>query len=284
MNRIDKCASQHFGPWMILERWMNDAVSAVNAGVYPTVEAAAVGDYDYEINKEGVATIPITGHIIKGESSFGGTSSVRVRQQLRSAIRDKRVKSILLDVDSPGGTVAGTAELAGDVRWANARKPVHSYIQDLGASAAYWVASQAERVTANATAEIGSIGTVAVVADSSEAYDKAGVKVHVITTGPYKAAGVDGTEITGDQLEHWTEIVNDLNEHFLRDVARGRKLDIRRVRGLADGRTWIGTKAADKGLIDGIEPMDAAIRRLRAARRAPVKTAETRRRRLWLTI
>jgi ClpP class serine protease len=167
-SRVEKCAAQHFGPWMIEPKWFSQAVQAVKAGTFKaeTVRDDETG-YRLYTRISGIAGIAMAGQITKGDSSYGGCSSVRVRKAVRKAVNDDQVTAILLHIDSPGGTVAGTGDLADDVAAADKRKPVYCYVEDLGASAAYWVGSQARRVYANPTAMIGSIGTVAVVEDSS---------------------------------------------------------------------------------------------------------------------
>ena len=131
----------------------------------------------YEITETGVAVIAISGILEKRQTHH-------VRSLLRNATEDERVVGILLVIDSPGGTVAGTADLAASIRSAAKVKPVHAFVEDLAASAAYWAASQAGKVFANTnTAMVGSIGTYAVLIDSSEMANKAGIKVHVIRAG-----------------------------------------------------------------------------------------------------
>jgi signal peptide peptidase SppA len=261
---VEKCAAQHFGPWMIETQWFTQAVSAVKAGTYKAAaadvvrDAAGSGERLYT-NTNGVAVISIAGQITKGDSSFGGASSVRTRNAVRKAVADDRVSSILLQIDSPGGTVAGTGDLAGDVAAANKRKPVYTYYEDLGASAALWIGLQARRVFANPTALIGSIGTVAVVEDSSGAMEKAGIKVHVISTGPYKGAFTDGAPVTDDQLADLQREVESLNEHFLAGVSAGRKMPLEQVRKLATGQCWIAAEAKTLGLIDEVASFDATM-------------------------
>jgi len=255
-----RCAAQHFGPWMVEPYWFMQAVAAVRDGTF-TPEARA-GDAEvqpYEVDASGIAQIGIYGQMTKGESSFGGTSTVRTRRLIREAARDDSVKAILLHIDSPGGTVAGTAELAADVAGADARKPVHAYIEDLGASAAYWVASQARRVTANATAQVGSIGTVAMLYDTSGRAEKDGIVAHVISTGPYKGAFAPGAKITEEQLDYAREMVEGMNEHLLDGIKHGRGMPIAQVRELADGRMHIAGRAQGLGLIDGVESLDETV-------------------------
>jgi signal peptide peptidase SppA len=254
------CAAQHFGPWMIEPQWFTQAVSAVKAGTFKadTVRDSSTGERLYDV-QNGVACIGIAGQMTKGESSFGGASTVRTRSAIRKATNDSRVTSIVLQIDSPGGTVSGTADLAADVAAADLRKPVYAFIEDLGCSAAYWVASQARKVYANTTALVGSIGVVAVVEDTSGAMDKAGVKVHVISTGPYKGAFTDGAPVTDAHLADLQREVDQLNEYFMDGVARGRGMSIEQVKKVATGQVWLAAEAKQLGLIDEVSTLDAAM-------------------------
>lgn len=216
------------------------------------------GKLDVRVEK-GVAIVPLRGALMKSVGSLEeGTSTVWARRQIRLAAADERVKAIMLVIDSPGGTVSGTQDLANDVAAAAKAKPVHAHIEDLGASAAYWIASQASRVTANATGLVGSIGTYLAVQDLSGRAAQLGVKVHVLRAGEFKGSGVAGTEITAAQLAQWQALVDALNEHFLAGVAKGRKLGIARVRSIADGRVHVAADAKELGLVDAVESFDAA--------------------------
>jgi hypothetical protein len=95
--------------------------------------------------------------------------------------------------------VAGTEELAADVAALAKIKPVHAFIDDLGASAAYWVASQAQAVYATASARVGSIGVILPFIDSTEAFKQAGLKVEVFAAGKFKSAGTPGVPLTDAQ-------------------------------------------------------------------------------------
>lgn len=261
-----RCASNHIAPWMVEPKWFVEAVNAYKAGRFE-IEAARTekdgGRTLYAIDGNGIAYVRLSGHLMKFDSKFGGTSTIRARRAIRMAAADEDAKAILLAIDSPGGTVAGTEELARDVVAAKDQKPVFAHIDDLGASAALWVASQADHLSANKTALVGSIGTVAVIEDSSKAAEKEGIEVHVISTGPFKGAGIPGTKVTDEHLAEMQELVDDLNEHFMQAVSTGRNLPMDAVRAMADGRVHIAQKAKAMGLINAVRPFDATIRHIR---------------------
>lgn len=229
------------------------------------------------LKADGVATIPLVGSLQKHRASLSNnTSTVEARQLLRMAVNDPEVKGIMLFVDSPGGTVAGTGELAAEIARAAAKKPVYAYCEDLCASAAYWAASQATKVFINPTGMAGSIGTYMVVQDYSAAAAQRGVKVNVIKAGAHKGAGVPGTEITAEQITDFQRTVNQLNEQFLQGVAAGRKLSIDQVRTLADGRVHVGAEAVALKLVDAVSSAEDVVAELVALSSAPPKSKGTR--------
>jgi signal peptide peptidase SppA len=202
----------------------------------------------------GTAIIPISGPMTKQATSAqfltGGTSTKAVRGLLAQAERDTAVKSVLLHIESPGGQVSGNAELADAVR--NFPKPTAAFIEDMGASCAYWVASQCGAIYANAMAEVGSIGVYGVVSDSSAKADMMGVKVHLVKSGKYKGAGTPGTPITAEHLADMQSRVDELFGVFKDAVMAGRGMTAEQLNPIADGRAFGATKALEYGLIDGI--------------------------------
>lgn len=274
------CFANHMGLYACEPVWFRQAVAQVKAGRYP-VPQAATGDsrtaQRIRVSDDGIAVLHIAGPMFKGWSKFSSANSIELRQAVRQAAQSEDVRGLLLAIDSPGGTVAGTADLADEVRAAAALKPVHAFVEDLTASAAYWVASQAARITATRTSEIGSIGVVTVVKDTSGKAEMDGVRVHVISTGPYKGAFADGAPVSEEHLADLQRRVDDLNAHFLDAVGRGRKMPQEQVQALADGRTHIAEAARGLGLIDSIGPFEDAISALR--QEIEFRTPKTSRRR-----
>lgn len=208
--------------------------------------------------QEGIAVIPLHGVLMKHQSSMqDSTSTVVARRLIREARSSSDVKAALIHIDSPGGTVAGTPQLAADIAALAAAKPTIGFVENLCASAALWCGSQCSKLIATAESLVGSIGTYGVVHDLSAAATLKGVKVHVVRAGAMKGAGVPGTEITADQLADHQRIVNDLNAFFLRGVATGRGMSLARVGELADGRVHIAAHAQQMGLLDGVQSLDA---------------------------
>lgn len=209
---------------------------------------------------KSIALMRCTGLMMKQQSSMGGTSTIQLRREIRTASMDPDVAGILLAIDSPGGTVAGQVDLANEVKAATRRKPVWAHIEDLGASAAYWLASQAERVTANApTALIGSIGTYQVVYDYSGATEKEGVKTFVFATGPLKGIGIPGSKLSEEQQTHLQSLVDDMQQSFDADVQRGRQLSNKELAAVRHGGVVSAPKALEAKLIDAISPLSKVL-------------------------
>lgn len=266
---------QLFGAWSVeLGRFaaMVERAKAVDLASLPRAEGDVVLDVDapeagplaYKVEGR-IAVIEVTGPLTKYQTSFqaitGGTSTVAVRQTLRAVNRDKAVDAIMLRIDSPGGTVAGTMELAEAVR--DSKKPASTYIEDLGCSAAYWVAAMGRKAYANAAATIGSIGTFAVLQDTSGMYEAAGVKVHVVSSAPLKGAGVAGTPITAEHLEEVQRQVDGFTELFVKGSAKGRGMPVDQMRQLADGRVHLAAEAKKLGLIDAVASFEDAMKEMR---------------------
>jgi len=228
----------------------------------------------YRQTEGGVAVFDLVGMMTKYGSSLSRyPGNVRIRRGLRQALSDDDVQAILLRVESPGGSVAGVDDLARDIAAANQQKPVVAYIEDLGASAAYYVASQAGRIFANPSALIGSIGTYTVIADWSQFFAAAGVKVHVIRAGEMKGVGVLGAEVTPEQLADAQRVINEINELFVQAVARGRRKGLEDVLELADGRIHRAEYAMGLGLIDGIQTFEQTLNELESKQRRPSRGA-----------
>lgn len=211
-------------------------------------------------NGSSVAVVKATGTLMKQQPSMGGTSTIQLRRDIRLAASDSSVSGILLAIDSPGGTVAGIADLAADIKSTRRKKPVWAHVDDLGASAAYWLASQADAVYANSpTALVGSIGTIMTVYDMSGAAEKEGVKALVFATGPLKGAGTPGAEVTDEQRAYFQRMVDDAQHHFDAAVRSGRSLSAAELAAVKSGEVFSATRAKELRLIDGIRSLDATL-------------------------
>jgi len=207
---------------------------------------------------DGIAQINIHGLLMKnppGWLSFYGiqtTDYVQLSEQIKEAAENPDVKSIMLHIDSPGGSVAGASEAAEAIANANKIKPVNAYIEDLGASGAYYLASQAGHISINPNGEAGSIGVYTVAVDSSGFAEKLGFKVHVIRSGEHKGMGVGGAPITENQISAVQQIIDGMAKNFKAAVAAGRKMSGEEVEKVATGQLWLAEDAKKLNLVDEI--------------------------------
>lgn len=225
---------------------------------YPVDRGVALFDIMGVLSKDGPDLIDL----LFGE---GGTATAPLAEAIGRAADDPSVMAIFIDIDSPGGTVDGTAAVADAVYAAAQKKPVFAFAGDCIASAAYWIGSQATKLFVGPTSTVGSIGVYTVLVDSSRRASNEGVEVKVIKSGEMKGAGAPGTPITDAQVADTQRVIDDLNSHFVAAVARGRGMRMKHERNAdgkpipADGRVFIGQQAVDMGLADGVMDRGAAL-------------------------
>jgi signal peptide peptidase SppA len=211
--------------------------------------------------RDGVATIPVRGVISKDISKMermNGAVDVRdISIMLDAALADTEVRGIVLDVDSPGGTVQGVPELAARIAEVNTIKPVVAYTDGLMASAAYWLSAGASHIIASQSATVGSIGVYLALLDQSRAYEMAGYKVELIKSegSPLKAAGAPGTVLSDDQRADLQASVDYLYSMFSGYVGMKRK---RATAAAMRGQTFFGAQAMAEGLVDELGNISTA--------------------------
>ncbi len=161
-------------------------------------------------------------------------------------------------VDSPGGTVAASEEIATYVK--ESKKPIVVTVGDVGASGAYMVASQSDRIFALPGSAIGSIGVITDIPNVSGLLDKLGVQFTVVKAGKYKDAGSPYRALTKEETSLIQGSVNEVYGQFIDIVAEGRKLPRSEVESLATGWAWNGEQAKELGLVDEIGTYRDAMR------------------------
>jgi signal peptide peptidase SppA len=214
-----------------------------------------------------VAVLPVLGvlrHRVGAiEESSGMAGMQALGRQIDALVQDPRIGAIVLDIDSPGGSVGGTEELARQILSARAQKPIVAVANTLMASAAYWIASAASEITVSPSALVGSIGVITIHENVSEAAKQAGVEVTVLTAGKYKSEGNE-FEALGDEAR--AEIQSRLDgfyEAFVNGVAAGRGVSAKAVRsGFGQGRVVDAKTAVAAGMADRVATLDETIARL----------------------
>lgn len=219
--------------------------------------------------ENGVAIIPIKSVMTKETSLFsflfGGTSTARARMAFNSAIADASVQAVVLHIDSPGGSVDGTQELAQAIYAARGKKPIVAFADGMMASAAYWTGSAADAVFMSSdTTVMGSIGVVTAHVDVSRAEEAFGVKVTEITAGEFKRITSSHAPLSEPGRAYIQADLDHIYGVFLEAVGTYRGgLDPQQVHEqMANGRTFRGQLAIKAGLADGVSSLSDLVQRL----------------------
>lgn len=174
---------------------------------------------------------------------------------------DDSIKAIILRVDSPGGAVAPSQELFNEVRRVNGLKSVVVSMGAVAASGGYYISAPAEIIMANPGTLTGSIGVIMEIPNVEGLMDKVGLRTEVIKSGKFKDMGSTFRQMRPEDRKLLQDIIDDVYSQFLEDVAVSRKMDVNKVRKLADGRIYTGKQAHDAGLVDELGGLEDAIRR-----------------------
>jgi len=214
-----------------------------------------------------VALIPLHGIISPRQNLFtetsGGTTFEGLTKQLQSAVNDPNVKTIVFDVDSPGGNVAGASEFSREVLRARTVKPVIAVANHLMASAAFWAMSGATELVATPSAMAGSVGVYTLHDDISAMLASHGVKRTVFSAGKYKAEGADGGPLSDDAKAHVQGLVDGAEGRMVGDIAKGRGIKPADVRsGYGEGRLLSAEQAVSAGMIDRMATLQETLDRV----------------------
>ena len=242
---------------IMLENQANLLQSMFNESVLAAVSKKTPPDgYGYGVN-DGIAVIKINGVLEKNHQWYmdyiGGMGMNVIGEDFKKALNDDSVESIFLAIDSPGGTVDGTADLASLIYESRGQKQIVSYADGLMASAAYYIGSAADTVLTKKDSFIGSIGVYTINFDYSKYLDNAGIKATVIKAGRFKAIGNPYEQLSKEGEAKLQEEVDAIYSMFVADVAKHRDKSTEDVlKDMADGRVFIGSKALEAGLVDEI--------------------------------
>lgn len=190
--------------------------------------------------------------------SWWGISTTQVARDLRAFAADPSIKVIILDIDSPGGTVSGVEELAREIHAAREHKPIVAVANSMAASAAYWLASQASDVVVTPTGQVGSIGVYAGHADYSQAFEKMGIKVTLVHAGRYKVEGNPFQPLDDEARAELQRSVDEYYRMFVSAVERGRG---ELSEDVMQGRMYSAEQALKHRLVDRVATLDETIQR-----------------------
>lgn len=193
----------------------------------------------------------------------GGTSLQKFSRDLTSLVQDPEIDAIIMDIDSPGGSVAGVEETGAIIAAATKKKPILAHANATAASAAYWLGSQASEFWVTPSGQVGSIGVLVVHHDGSAAMESAGIKTTFIVAGKYKAEGSAEAPLTDEARDFIKMRVDQYYDTFVKAVAKGRGVSEKAVRGgFGEGRVVGARDALAMGMVDGIGTMEQVIDRV----------------------
>ena len=176
----------------------------------------------------------------------------KVLKELNEAKKDKNIKGVLFNINSPGGAVAPSIEISYAIRDLNKKKPVVVYASGTMASGGYYSAIFARKIYANPGSIVGSIGVIMESANVGELMDKIGIKPQLVKQGTYKEAGTPTREWTPQEREELERLTKDTYDLFIKDVAKGRGLDVKNYKTYADAHIFSAERAKSVGLVDEV--------------------------------
>lgn len=261
----------------VLQRWaagvpatpevMADVEAAQAARAARKQAAANVGG--------GIAVLSLYGLITQRAamvdeiSGSGGTSTQKFSQSFREAMGDDTIGGIIIDIDSPGGSVFGVQDLYDEIMAARGIKPVYGFVNSLCASAAFWIGSACTQLYATKGSQAGSLGVYTCHENFAEAMKMAGISVEFISAGKYKVEGASNGPLTDEGRAFTQSQINAYYSAFASSVAKGRGTPIGQARdGMGEGRCLLAEDALAAGMIDGIDTFDGVVKRMSKAMKA----------------
>ncbi len=205
-----------------------------------------------DLVNNGIAVVRIEGPILLSSSGSllgrASASSDDIIKNLEKAENNNGVKAIILEINSPGGTVVASKEVADKVK--SIQKPTIALIREVGASGAYWIASSSDLIIADELSITGSIGVISSYLQFSGLLDNYNVTYERLVTGEFKDTGSPFKELTQSERNMLQSKLNIIEAKFVSDVAKNRKMKLGDVQKLANGEFYLGIEAKQNGLID----------------------------------
>ncbi|MEA3522179.1 MAG: signal peptide peptidase SppA [Campylobacterota bacterium] len=175
-----------------------------------------------------------------------------VLEQIEEAQKNSAIKGVLFDINSPGGAIAPSIELAYAIKRLREHKPVVAYSSGIMASGSYYAAIWADEIITNPGTMVGSIGVIIQGADLSEIMDKIGIKSQVVKAGKYKQVGTADRPWEDYEINELNKVIQANYEMFYSDVAKARGLDIKHKDSFANAHIFTAAQAKEVGLVDRI--------------------------------
>lgn len=232
------------------------------------IQARITQKQEKEIQKAdgAVGILPIYGVIGERMSLLddisGGTSTEMISKQFGAMLNNNAVKAIVLDINSPGGVARSVEEIAQEIYEARGIKPIVAQVNTCAASAAYWIATQADEVVITPSGQAGSIGVYVIHEDISQMLEMEGIKETLIYAGEFKVLGNEFEPLGDEAKSVMQQRVDELAASFTRGVARGRNVSLTQVNErFGQGLMFGAAELIDRGMADRIAPMSETLAR-----------------------
>lgn len=226
-----------------------------------------------------IALIPVFGtlaprmNMMGDVSDGGGTSLMQLAGTFRAALADPAIKAIVFDHDSPGGTAAGTGELAAEILDSRGIKPIIAQVNYTSASASYWLASAADEIVVSPSGEAGSLGVYRVHEDLSKMLEQKGIKPTIIASdgSPFKVEDTNTQPLSAEAVAYHKERVNQVFDRMVRAIADGRSTTLTAVRDrFGQGRMFGAEELLSRGMADRIDTLEGTLERFGSGEFNPV--------------
>ncbi len=222
--------------------------------VSPSKLTKVEGGSGFGTERLGAALIKIEGEIHSGSSSFETAGAQTILEQLRAIEDDSNIVGVLLEINSPGGSVGASQEIYKEIMYLRKEKnkKVVVSMKDIAASGGYYIASAADKIFALGGTLTGSIGVIAIAPNIKGLLDRYGVKVRTFKEGKYKDSLSLFRDNTPEEDVMIQKMLSDTYEEFIEDVSKGRNQTVKFVQALAEGRVYSGQDAFRNKLVDDI--------------------------------
>ena len=208
--------------------------------------------------KENVAILFADGEIVDGRD-YSDIAADRFVAEIDKLRKDKTVKSVVLRVNSPGGSVVASEKIRAALKLLMAEKPVVASYGNYAASGGYWISAGTQKIYSDATCLTGSIGVFSMIPEFSKVTDKVGVNFVSISSNKHSDMFSLMRPFDAEETANMQAYIEDIYGRFVGLVAEGRSLEEERVDELAQGRVWVGTDAIEIGLVDEIGGLREAV-------------------------
>jgi protease-4 len=229
-------------------------IGIVNIGLYSTSNkySASTGASFFQGSQVTAILVRIEGEIHSGRSTYSSVGSESILAKLREIEKMPNVKGILIEINSPGGTVAASQEIYNELMHLRKTKKIVVSMKDVAASGGYYIASAADSIFAESGTITGSIGVIAMSPNIKGLMDRYGVEMRVFKAGKYKDSLSPFRDSTDEEVVLMNKMLKDTYTRFIEDIAKGRNKTVASIEELAEGKIYSGDDAFRNKLVDDI--------------------------------